>query len=460
MADRFYIDKRSARTKTGQVGQHIQFWDQYPSYYRLKVFEKMFLQDSCINKAITTLADSVVGSIASISHPDSEIEEFLNTMLLTMEDSLGYSWKSILSDFFKTKMWAGFAVAEIIYDVVEGSLVVTNIVNYNPRSIVIRPNSKGKLVDGEPTSDGLKSGIFQTGITGKGEVKLPLWKVLYQAHESYYGDYMGRSCLAPAYKWYRLKEHTVDLLMSTLSRSSNPLSYIVMKSYEIDEGTIDPATGESRKMTSIEYLDRQISEIDETGRNFLLIPRILPEDKVDIGTLTTGNNFASSFIDTLNYLDQQIVHSLKIPVLLVNSKATAAGEEVIERTMDNYQRAVQHERNKLLSTFCKQVLFPVQQWNFNRESARILPSFAINFGERSEDRVSTMQVVRGLASIGSLNPRNQEDANLIRQILSLPTRELTEDDIEFINVVNKFKDPGRPSGLSSPLNEPRTSEDS
>ena len=80
----------------------------------------------------------------------------------------------------------------------------------------------------------------------------------------------------------------------------------------------------------------------------------------------------------------------------------------------------------------KQILILLVKWNFNRASAKIPPTFARVYSDRSEDRVATMQMVKGLTENGYLNPRNQADWNMVRQMVKLADRTMSPDDAKFI----------------------------
>lgn len=465
-----YGDRRSVRDKLKQQGSFNQLLSYHrPLRAKMRVYEKMVRQDLTIHSAINTRVDAIVGSIGLPVHPDPEIQEFHRQNLLVLEDSSGKSWEQTLREIQFTKDWAGFSVSEVLYDLKFGALTLKDIVTYHPTSIIIYPDKNGMLSEGKPTFDGYhKSGIYQnTTIDPVGEKRLKLWKHIYIAADSEYGNYYGHSLVAPAYKWSRLKEVMVEMMLSAMDRLGSRAMWVRTPSHSMtDEIVVDGTTGEQRPKTTLEFIQEQL-EANDGDIRAMILPQTTPgtEFKPEVGSIPLGDNFGDTFLQTLRYVDAESVRHI-LPYFLIQD--TNSLEAARERRMEVYFKTVYNERKVLMNHIIQKCLMTTQQWNFNKESAKIPPTFAHQYSDRPEDRVATMQVVTGLTDKGYLNPLNSMDWAMVRQIGGLNDREMDKKDLKFINDVlvsplspdtnnEAVKQPnaGRPTGSSKPQQSDR-----
>jgi hypothetical protein len=151
---------------------------------------------------------------------------------------------------------------------------------------------------------------------------------------------------------------------------------------------------------------------------------------------------------------------------LISDQQSPGNTEARERRMETYYNALDTHRRNLTSVVLRKVMMPLVEWNFSRASAKIPPTFTRVYSDRPEDRVATMQMVKGLTDTGYLNPRNPQDWDMVRQMVRLSNRKMDEEDLKFIEevVVNPLQpkldaDPtgaggtggrGRPTGNSMP----------
>jgi hypothetical protein len=435
----------------------------------MRVYEKMVRQDLTIQSAINTRVDAIVGSIGLPVHPDKEIQEFHRNNLSRLEDESGKSWEQILRELQFTKDWAGFCVSEVLYNLNFGALTIKDIVTYHPTTITIYPDKKGMLTEGNETFDGYhRSGIYQhTPIEPAGERQLKLWKHIYMAADSEYGNYYGHSLVAPAYKWSRLKEVMVEMMLSAMDRLGTRAMWVRTPSHSMtDEIVVDPTTGDQRPKTTLEFIQEQLESNDGDIRAMIL-PQTTPgsEYKPEIGSIALGDNFGDTFLQTLRYVDAESVRHI-VPYFLIQD--TNSLEAARERRMEVYFKTVYNERKVLMNHLIQKCLMTTQQWNFSKASAKVPPSFAHQFSDRPEDRVATMQVVTGLTDKGYLNPLNSMDWAMVRQIGGLSSREMEDSDRQFIDDVliaplaptvpnEAVKKPtaGRPTGSSKPQQKDR-----
>jgi hypothetical protein len=437
--DLSYLSKSAARGKFAQLGS-FSLTDaiRRPLIARLRLYERMWRQDLTIKTALHTQVNSIVGTIGELTHPDPEIAEFLNDNIKQLEDEHGRSWQNCLSTIQHTSFWAGYSLTEVMFDLKFGQLYLHDLLTYHPSTCLIYPDKHGRLTEGKPTMDGYhKSGFYQVGLNPlQAEVKLPLWKTLYLANESDYGNYYGRSLIAPSYKWYRLKEAIIDMMGAALDKTGSRMTSISIPSYELPEKRLDVSTGEQKPITTLDLVREQLENI-EGPPEFLFLPQQSPENKPTVNSVPLFDNVGTTFLDAIAYTDQESTKHI-LPYFLISDHQAAnskADPEAKERRMEAYYNALDSHRRNLTSVVLRKVMMPLVEWNFSRASAKIPPTFTRVYSDRPEDRVATMQMVKGLTDTGYLNPTNPQDWDMVRQMVRLSDRKMDADDLRFIQQV-------------------------
>jgi hypothetical protein len=443
-----YPNKSSMRGKFKQHGSFtLSDTVRRPLGARLRLFERMWRQDLTIKSAVGIHVNSIVSTIGCLSHPDPEIDDFLDRNLKMLEDEHGKSWQSCLASIQNTTFWAGFSLTEVMFDLKFGSLYLHDLLTYHPVTCAIYPDRKGRITDNQPTMDGYhRSGFYQTGLSPtQAEVRLPMWKTIYLPNEADYGNYYGRSLVAPCYKWHRLKEAMIDMMAEALDKLGDNLLYVTMPSDVLPEKRLDVSTGEEKAITTLTLVKEQLEAADGLPDIFV-VPQQRPENKPQVGSVPLSTNVGSAFLDSISYIDQECTKHI-IPYFLISdySSGRAVDREIIERRMEVYYNMLDNYRKVLTSAVMKKAIMPLVAWNFNRASAKIAPTFNRVYSDRPEDRVATMQMVKGLTENGYLNPRNSADWDMVRQTVRIVNRTKTDDDDKFIKemlIDPKKKPPG------------------
>lgn len=432
-----FEDRRSVRKQLKQQGTlSAVALDTRPLAARLKLYEKMARTEITLRSAMRTLIDSVLSSIGKPTHPDPEIAEFLSYELSSLEDQTGQDWRDLLLTAEFTKTWAGFNVSECVYDFKFGTLHLDTLLSYHPSGIIIRPDERGRLVEGKKSKiAGKKSGLYQVDYTGNlDERPLSMWKMLYLASESEFGRYYGRSSIAPSYKWYRLKEVFTDILVSSLGKVGERMLWVRMQSYNTGETRVNPASGREEPLTSMQLVKEQF-ERAEGIPSLLLLPYQQPDLKPEVGSVPLADQLLGEFIlKCIDYASVEMVREF-VPYFLIDDKGTNINASQTEKRMDVYLTTVARKRIGIANPFCTKALFPLVQWNYNRSSASIKPNLARVYSERSQDWVATMQMVKGLTDQGYFNPTNPQDWDMVRQLVRVAERTQQPQDVEFIKQV-------------------------
>lgn len=428
-----YDNKQALRGKFKQQGAFsYSSLIRRPKLAQLRLFERM-RQDVTIKAGLSARVLWLLNTIGEIEHPDPEIAEFHNNNLRQLEDDNGFSWKSRLQMLEETKCWAGSSVSEIMFKLKFGSLYLEDLVTYDPKSIVIYPDKRGRLVQGKPTYDAYHtSGIWQyaSGPNYR-EVQLDLWKHIHLVNQSEFANYQGVSLFEPSYLWYRYKEALLDMLALALDNEGKRVLVVTAPSYDLAIKETDPSTGEEQKVTSLKFIKEQIDSADGYPLAIYL-PYQTQDQKPEVQSIAVQDKVSEYFMRAIEYADAQSVKHI-IPAFLISSASTIDNDaSVRERQLEMFSNNIEVDRTNLLTALIKKVFIPIQQWNFNRESAKIAPTFTRCYSDRAEDRLATMQVVKGLTDSAWLNPYNNEDYTKVMQMLRLDPRQRSDDDAQFI----------------------------
>ena len=434
ITDITYKNKKALRGKFSQQGRFpFQTTIRRPKQAQLRLFERIWRQDTTIKAAITARTLWLLNTIGEIEHPDPEIAKFLNDNIKQLEDVNGKPFKSCLQAMVETKYWAGASVSEVMFDLKFGSLYLHDILTYHPTTITLYTNKLGRLVEGETSYDNYHdSGIWQMAAGyDMIERQLSLWKHILLTHEAGYGNYYGYSIIEPSYTWVRLKEALIDMMASALDKLGKRMMWVRMPSYPSNEIRVDPSSGEEKAITTLQLIMEQFEEADETPE-VIFLPYQQAQIKPEVGSETLQDPIGDLFMQAIDYADAQSIKHIMPNYLISTTTSTDHDPIVRERQMELFTNNIEADRAELTTTLIKKILMPIIQFNFSRKSAQIQPSFARVYSDRTEDRVATMQMIKGLVEAAILNPRNVVDYTKIMQMLRLGTRERDQDDIDFI----------------------------
>lgn len=472
------------RNKLAQVGSNyrstMRTLGDRPYLMALKDYEYIATFDTTVATGLNIFVNTLISSLGEVEHPDPEIQAYLRYNLARLEDVQSEAFATSLHKMFYTSLWSGNSVTESCLTVEGGVLLLDSLVTYHPSTIVIRTNKKGRLIEGEPSYEGLQSGIFQSAFN-EPEVALPLWRVTHLVNNGIYGNYYGRSVIDPIYKWHLLKEALVDMMATALDRFGNPFIAITIPVQNSGQTEIDPNTGEQRQLTTTELIQRQLQSQAQglSGGNVLLLPQIDPQLKPDVKTVTTGNNVGDMYLKAIEACDREETKGICLPWFLMAADINIA-PAAVERQIDIYNRIMIAAHRTMVNPVATQALHRLVKLSFNRESAKIPPTIPLKNITRAEDRVALMQMITGLTNQGYFNPMNGMDWGMVRQLVNAQDRAMDKDDLAFIDEMlikpkqkpEKAGEPagrdrskegtvkgnigaGRPSGVSSPLQTPR-----
>ena len=453
--DKAFETKRSFQGRFKQYGA-FSYQSPYnrPLTSRLQLYEKIAMLDPLVEACLDAVCSEVVSTIGEPEHEDPEISSFLRDMVQRMQYNRGHSIHDTLYHMLKTELWGGFKVTEPSFEIWDGMLIDTDMMTYHPSSIIIVPDRKGRLNEGRQSFDGTRtSGIYQQPIHTRPEVKIPLRKAMYTSHQSRFGNYYGRSIISSIYKWHRLKETLIDQMVIALDRFGNPLLWMKVPGRSTGRTKVDPQSGEEYNVSAQEEAQEQLQDLQGDG-NVIVLTQNDSDISPEVGTLTTGNDVGTSFLEAISYASEQIAMGLYPPYFLVSDRSKITNDTLIERRVDQFKNLVSSKRDQLVKTFSTKVLWEVVKWNFNRESAKVPPTMSYIQSSRQEQLVDKMQAVKGLTEDGYINPSNEGDWQMVRQMINATPRKMSNRDVTFVKemLINPKKEKSNDSQRSSTTN--------
>jgi len=471
-------NRRSPKDQFKQHGNTI------PSLHRqretLREFGRVADRDLVIRSCFDIIIKAIIASTDRVIHDDPEIAEFCNYALRYYEDLNSTSWQTMLEAPIQTLLRSGFSVSESLFDLDSyGQMVVSDLITYDPQTIALYPDRRGRLVESkssyfspiigsgiyqqlaslDPTQTPLSSDAILATQINLGMVRLPRKKVVFLNQHALYGNHYGVSSIAPLYRWVLLKEALIDMMGGALDHYGNPIFYIAMPDLPTGLQEMDP-DGALRSITTFETLRTQLQNLGSQG-NALLLPFAEKGIQPKVGQISQPQNIGTVFIDAIEYCNSQIATELGVPTfLLLTDKNQSGNRSIPEHRMNAFYSMVEDYRGKILNAICRQIFGKLIAYNFdNRPSSKQPPVFSRVYSNRAEDRVATMQVVQGMSKSAALNPQDQTDFDLMRQMVGLPTRPLNKSDKDLFNRLytknNKQPTGGRPVGSGTPQETPR-----
>lgn len=432
--DVYYQNKRSARGKLVQQGRYpFNNVMKRPRIAQLNLYEGMWRKNVALKRAVTARVNWLLSTIGEVTHSNPAIQDYHRANLKLLEDAHGKCWRKCLEDAIVTMYWAGSSVSEVLYQLKSNAIYLKDILTYHPQNITFFPTKEGLLEEGELSYDGYhQSGVWQlTGAKDGRERQLSMWKHIILCSSADFGNYYGYSAFDPSYQWYRISEAISEMQVEALAKIGSKCTFISMPSYTTNEPYIDPNTGEEKMYTGIEFVKAQWDSQDGLPE-LLLAPQQDPNNKATVTSLSLTDQVTEVYRNAIDWADGNAVGHIIPPYLIGVGEARLVEPVVRERQLDAFCNEIDAERELIIGELIKKVFLPAQQLNFTGPEALEPPTFPRLFSDRTEDRVSTMQIIKGLVDCAVFNPFNEDHRATMFQMLKLPYIRLTEDDVDFI----------------------------
>jgi hypothetical protein len=458
MATDYYIRPRAKLKLHGQSNSN----QAKPLAVRLIEWWRVATIDTTISAILDIIISTLISGLDEITHVDDEIQQSLRDNIARMRDHHGNDLQTQLHEVFYSTLVSGFSVAENDLELVDGKILLRSLINYDPSSITIRTDSRGRLVEGSRRNDGLYSGIFQSGPFFGGfthnlaEVSLPLWKVVHLRNRGRFGNYYGNSAIEPVYRWHLLSDAITDIMAESMDTYAEPWMVVSIAHEETSETVQDPFTGLDRAKTTQEIFREQFQNAGGSGGKIITIPYISQATKPEVKIVTPPSNLGTMFIDTLDHIEQNKARGLLTPFMLLGDTRQAIGNTPVERRMEVFYRIIDNLYAQFVVPLVAQTFHRLVKFNFSsREASKYAPVLPRSENQRPEDRVALMQLVAGLTRNGYLTPTNAEDWGSVRRWLNIASRQMTQEDVEYIESILIDPLSGEPA---SPDNSEKTDD--
>jgi hypothetical protein len=346
-----------------------------PTHYDLAAWDSARRNESVIKQALEYIVNAVLGRLENYYHPNSQINDFVSE---NVEGKL----KKWCREFLEPLLWSGFAVDEILWEYRIGpngipQTWLKDCVNYHPLHVYLVPNDYGTIEDGADVfGSPYKSGVWvpmpshQLSLpTGKADrvgnlVRLSKSKRIYGAYKGETNSLYGRPIVDNSVvKWHLFKQVFLDMLTTALGRYGTPLVYIKVPPHDSKESTTDP-DGTVRLKTMQEMTQEQLENLDNDTA--LVFTQLSKDQPVEIGALTTGNNFASAFNDGIELCDDNMRGSLSIPNLIMKHKVAGLGSGgAAETQLQMFNLFIEGVADYVISPIVNQAIFQLIQFNYD-----------------------------------------------------------------------------------------------
>lgn len=214
---------------------------------------------------------------------DSEVYDFVLDMLNNMNIEI----QTLVKQMTTAMLW-GFNVHEIIYDIKDGKIVVTDIVPIHIKTLQNQPFTYD-------TDTGELLSIHQ--VTNEGEEEIPIEKCVLYSYGSLYDEKEGHGLLHDFLPLVEDKENVMDWLMTFAERNGSPTLY---------GKTDDPLSR-----------DDMLNAFDEIASGTTGLTLSTSEE---IGVLESSHN-GEVFFNILQYKDNQIFRRMFIGNLLLGDNS-------------------------------------------------------------------------------------------------------------------------------------------
>lgn len=442
---------RSTPVKAGQLGRATPYTansngdgflpTNKPNYYQLAAWDQARKKEPIISDGLKKIVLALQMKIGEYEHPDPQINDFVRANISNSNKL--FNW---VSDITMSLLWSGISVSEPIWKFKEGpdginQVWLDDVINYNPLHIQLKLNKHSRLTHGEKLKDSIYlTGVWvpapHTDLGGKSKkigpsftgshVRLPKGKHIYVAIGTEGNNPWGTSLLEPVLEYHLFKEAYRDMLAIALDRYGTPLIWVKVPNQSTNE-YMEDLDGNSRPKSLKEKVAEELSDMRSEAA--LVLTQIDKDHPVEIGALTTGNNFADAFTEAINMCDQNMLIGLGIPNLIVKDNNQGLGSSgSSERQVEMFHAFISSLYKQVISAFLDQCILQLIQYNFDPRlnSEAYQPGSIKEKPLRWSETKTLIEGIRVFTELGYITPEESVDRNYVREIINMPYRDKKE----------------------------------
>lgn len=422
-----------------------------PHYYQLAAWDNARLKEPIIKNGMEKLVLYVAAKVGDYHHPNPMIEDFVNANIKS-------NIKKWVQEIATSAYWSGFGVSEVLWKKRTGpngirQIWIDDLVNYHPTQVQFKLDDYSRLSHGNLTSSSdLKSGIWvpaPTNLKSKklnksftgGMIRLDKSKVLHVAFSGSSNNPWGLSQLHSVLDYHLFKEAFRDMMAVALDRYGTPLLYAIVPP-QITNEIITEEDGTVRNKQYRESVSEALQDV--RGNQGIVLEQLSKDYPVEIGSLTTGNNFADAFNQAIHLCDSNMMIGMGIPNLIMRDERTGLGSgSSAESQVEMFNLFVGQYFNLVTSAFTDQVINQLIAYNFDPYSVKDVnqPGTISEVPLRPTEIDILIKSFDKLTNLGYMNAASQEDFNYVRSMINLPHREVDKFAKDINKVLTKQFEP-------------------
>lgn len=451
-----YRKKPATTNQLGRATAYTSFGESFvissePGYNKLVAWDYARRKEPSIKRGLELIVLALLDKIGYYSHPDSEIDDFVQLNII-------HNLSKWIKEIANTALYSGSATAEInykykVFNNKDTKVWIDDLVGYHPLQVKIVLDDYGKLNDGVKVwNSQYKSGIWvpipasdidkQQSTNVKDVVgslvRLPKWKRLRVVLTNGSNPIHGESILESVLPYHLYKEAFRDMMMVALDRYGTPLIYAIVPPLNSNQSVEEP-DGSVRPLTMQELTEQAFQDLSSEAA--LVFTQISKDQPVQLGTLTTGNNFSDSFIQAINFCDDNIISGLGIPSMLIKGERSNLGTgKASETQYELFDNFIESLFNLIVVPFVEQVIGQLIAFNFDPSTnpLAIYPGTISKKPTRTAELKVISEMADSFTKLGYLDPYNEVDFNFIRQLINAPQRPFTKS--KFVSETIKSKE--------------------
>lgn len=303
--------------------------------------------------------------IANETDADSEVYDFINTMLFNMETELN----EIVKQTITAILW-GFSIHELIFDInPDGKLYIKNILPVHIKTLQNQPftyNDNGDLVSIHQEYNGE-------------DVEIPVNKVLRYSFNANYDEDYGNGLL---YDFIPIVEDKLNInnwLMTFLEKHESPTLY-----------------GKTNNPASRDAMLNAFDDVKDGSTG------IVVGENDELGTLES-NHRGETFFKTLQYKDNQIFRRYYLGNLLLGDNSQTGTYAQSTTQLEFGQLVFDGILEEIANCIQKQIINPLVEWNYG--DIRLSPT--ISFDKfTSGDIQGLLTTLKPLIDTGIIDSEN------------------------------------------------------
>ena len=393
----------------------------------LAAYERAARQEPIIKSGLSMICLAATGKLGEYRHPNKNIEKFIRANFPL--NKLKKLIHRIIYDCLLYGRYVGEPsfVRKISLDGMPQTFY-DHMVSYHPTHVRFVLNKSGVLTHGEKNDSNtfLKTGIWVPG-KDKDFVRLPVGKFLHVTNGS--DEIYGESILCPVLEYHLLKRAFIDLLAIALDRYGTPLIYAVVPPGDSDE--MEEVNGEMRPKPFYRVVQEAFE--DFRSNNSFVFTQQDRENPIDIKALTTGNNFSDAFASAIEMCDSNMNIGLGVPNLIMKDTNQGLGSSgSAEMQVQMFQSFVQSILDNARWSLIDQVINPLIRYNFDQtvvENSYHDGSFS-QMPNRGTEQEINIKAISMLTDKGYISSTDEQDNNFVRQIMYIPEKEITDEEIQ------------------------------